>query len=92
MVPDRVAPGAGLVPISSRTTPPRTACHDASVTLTWIPGESTSFALTAAGGGMVKSTWAAARLGLYAGDQLGSVLSPEAFVSRVSPDPSAFMT
>jgi len=41
---------------------------------------------------MVKSTWAAARLGLYAGDQLGSVLSPEAFVSRVSPDPSAFMT
>ena len=92
MVPDSVAPGVGLVPISMCTTPPGTGCHEASVTVTWIAGEITSFALTAGGGGIVKSTFAGARLGLYAGDQLGSVLSPEVFVSRVWPDPSAFIT
>ena len=62
------------------------------MTVIWIAGEITALALTVAGGGAVKSTCAGALLGRYAGDQLGSVLSPGVFVSRVWPDPSAFIT
>src|SRR5256885_15444495 len=89
VVPDRVAPAAGLVPIMTRTTPPGTRLHDASVTVTWIAGEITALALTAAGGGAVNSTCAAARLGLFAGDQVGSEALAAGFVGRVCGAPSA---
>ena len=72
VVPDRVAPGAGLVPMASRTTPPGIRLQEASVTVTWSAGEITVLALTAAGGWVVNPTCAAAWLGLYTGDQLGS--------------------
>src|SRR2546423_13764146 len=92
VVPERVAQGAAPVPAATRTTPPGTRLQEASVTVTWIAGEITALALTVAGGGTVKSTCAGALLGPNAGDQLGSMLSPAVFVSRVWPDPSAFIT
>src|SRR6266480_4089058 len=91
VVPERVAPAVGLVPIASRTLPPATRSPDSSVTVTWRAGEIAAFAHTPAGGWLVNARWAGARPGAL-GDQLGSPSNAGLFVSGVRPDPSPFMT
>ena len=88
---DRVAPGAGLVPIASRTAPLATGSPEASVTLTWTAGEIALVAQTPAGGWVANLTSAGARLGMV-GDQVGPASVATLSVSRVCPEPSAFIT
>src|SRR6266496_1064622 len=91
VVPDRIAPGDGLAPIASRTAPPETPSPEASVTLTWTAGEIALVAQTPPGGWVANLTWAGARLGMV-GDQLGPASVATLSVSRVCPEPSAFIT